>query len=51
VGRAQDFLAARGLDVELLGTLDLAGWQSSAAPSDLVQGVSQGVSQRVPNVA
>ncbi|MET7248108.1 methionine ABC transporter ATP-binding protein [Methylobacterium sp. EM32] len=32
VERAQTFLAARGLDVEMLGTLDLAGWQRTAAP-------------------
>jgi D-methionine transport system ATP-binding protein len=32
VERARAFLAARGLDVELLGTLDLAGWQRTAAP-------------------
>ena len=29
---AVSFLRARGLDVELLGTLDLAGWQRAAAP-------------------
>lgn len=32
VTRATEFLAARGLDVELLGTLDLAGWQRTAVP-------------------
>lgn len=32
VTRATEFLAARGLDVEWLGTLDLAGWQRTAAP-------------------
>ncbi len=32
VERAKAFLAARGLDVEMLGTLDLAGWQQTAAP-------------------
>ncbi len=32
VERARTFLAARGLDVEMLGTLDLAGWQRTAAP-------------------
>ncbi|AWN48926.1 methionine ABC transporter ATP-binding protein [Methylobacterium terrae] len=35
VRRARDFLAARGLDVELLGTLDLAGWQRTALATDL----------------
>ncbi len=32
VTRATEFLAARGLDIELLGTLDLAGWQRTAVP-------------------
>ncbi|MFH6785840.1 MULTISPECIES: methionine ABC transporter ATP-binding protein [Methylobacterium] len=40
VRRATDFLVARGLDVELLGTLDLAGWQRSAAPTDVPRVVS-----------
>jgi D-methionine transport system ATP-binding protein len=32
VEQALSFLRARGLDVELLGTLDVAGWQQTAAP-------------------